>query len=100
MQAQMTTAALDNLASGKSSTLHEGLAAAAEAELSAFYAAVKMCYGTPWANAAADLWLQAFASTKIDPFALTDELRKITIAAAALLNVRYPVPGAMTERQP
>lgn len=85
MQAQLTTAVLDNPASTKSSTLHERLTAAAEAELTAFYTAVKMCYGTPWANAAADLWLQAFASAQIDSGALTDELRKITIAAARSL---------------
>ncbi len=85
MQAQLTTAVLDNPAGGKSCTSHEKLAAAAEVELSAFYAAVKMCYGPSWANAAADLWLQAFASAKIDSCALAGELRKITIDAACSL---------------
>lgn len=86
MQAQLTTALLDNPASGESCISYEELAAAAaEAELSAFYAAVKMCYGTSWANAAADFWLQAFASANIDPRALAGELRKITIDAACSL---------------
>jgi hypothetical protein len=84
VQAQLT-AALDNPASGESCTPYEELAAAAEAELSAFYAAVRTCYGPSWANAAADFWLRAFASANIDPCALAGELRKITIAAACSL---------------
>jgi len=85
VQAPLTTAQLDNPASGESCISYEELAAAAEAELSAFYAAVKMCYGASWANAAADFWLRAFASPNIDPCALAGELRKITIDAACSL---------------
>jgi hypothetical protein len=64
---------------------HDEVAAAAEAELSAFYHAVRVHYGTTNATAATEHWLRAFASASIDRNHLEVSFRKVTVAAAAML---------------
>jgi hypothetical protein len=67
-----------------SSSYHD-VAAAAEAELSAFYHAVRVHYGTASAAVATEHWLRAFASASIDRNHLEVSFRKVTVAAAAML---------------
>ncbi len=69
------------------SSSHHDVAAAAEAELSAFYHAVRIHYGMASAAIATEHWLHAFASASIDRNHLEVSLRKVTVAAAALLAV-------------
>jgi hypothetical protein len=64
---------------------HHDVAAVAEAELSAFYHAVRIHYGTASAAVATEHWLHAFASASIDRNQLEVSFRKVTVAAAALL---------------
>ncbi len=66
-------------------SLHHDVAAAAEAELSAFYHAVRVHYGTTNVAAATEHWLRTFASAPIDGNHLEVSFRKVTVAAAALL---------------
>ncbi len=67
------------------SSSHHDVAAAAEAELSAFYHAVRVHYGTTSAAAATEHWLCAFSSASIDRNRLEVSFRKVTVAAAAML---------------
>lgn len=64
---------------------HDDAVAAAEAELSAFYHAVRIHYGTASAETATDHWLRAFTSASIDRNHLEVSFRKVTAAAAAML---------------
>jgi hypothetical protein len=64
---------------------HHNVAAAAEAELSAFYHAVRIHHGTASAATATEHWLRAFASASIDRNRLEVSFRKVTVAAAAML---------------
>jgi hypothetical protein len=68
-----------------SSSHDDVAAAAAEAELSAFYHAVRIHYGTASAETATDHWLRAFASVSIDRNHLEVSFRKVTVAAASML---------------
>ncbi len=58
---------------------------AAEAELAAFYHAVRAEHGTENATAAAEHWLRALATAPIDRTHLQASLRKVTVRAAASL---------------
>jgi hypothetical protein len=78
-----------SLKDGSSYDLCYGLAAAAEAELSAFYTAVLRQNGTSAANEAAERWLQVFRSTTLDRDDLIRSLRRITITAASLLTAEF-----------
>ena len=61
------------------------LVADAEAELSAFFAAVQGRWGSSLAGVAAGLWLHVFGSTEISTCDPRHDLRKITINSAGLL---------------
>jgi hypothetical protein len=60
--------------------------AAAEAELSAFYHAVRIHHGTAAATAATEHWLRAFAAAPIDRDNSQASFRRVTIAAASQLS--------------
>lgn len=64
---------------------HRDVVSAAEAELSAFYHAVRIHHGTANADVATEHWLRAFASASINPKNLEASFRKITVAAASML---------------
>lgn len=64
---------------------HRDVTSAAEAELAAFYHAVRANHGTEKAAAATEHWLRAFGSTSIDRNNLEMSFRKITVAAASML---------------
>lgn len=85
MRIQTTVEPFGNSAGRQSCVPGPDLATATEAELSAFYSAVKMSDGASLADAAVELWLQIFASADIDVYAPTRRLRRVTIEAASLL---------------
>ena len=59
--------------------------AEAEAELSAFYNAIRLNNDSSLAHAAAEHWLRIFATIPIDRSSTKRSLRRVTIAAASLL---------------
>lgn len=64
---------------------HRDVAIAAEAELAAFYHAVRANHGSAGAAAATEYWLRAFASASIDRNNLEASFRRVTVAAASML---------------
>jgi hypothetical protein len=86
MKTRISTRLLNPLKSKVCNHLFHDLTVAAEAELSAFYHAVRIHKGTAAATTAADLWLRVFATAQIDRCDQHASLRKVTIAAASLLS--------------
>ncbi len=85
MNARIASRLLGPLKAKICSSSHDDVAAAAEAELSAFYQAVRVHYGTTNAAAATEHWLRAFGSASIDRNHLEASFRKVTVAATAML---------------
>jgi hypothetical protein len=85
MNVRIASRLLTPLKTKTCSSSHHDVAAAAEAELSAFYHAVRVHYGTTNAAAATEHWLRAFASASIDLNHLEVSFRRVTVAAAAML---------------
>jgi hypothetical protein len=86
MKTRISTRLLNPLKSKACSRPSHDVAVAAEAELSAFYHAVRVHNGTATAAAAAEHWLRVFASAHIDRNDPQASFRKVTIAAASLLS--------------
>jgi hypothetical protein len=86
MKTSISTRLLNPLKSKVCNHRLHSLTVAGEAELSAFYHAVRIHKGTETATAAADLWLRVFATAQIDRCDSRASFRKITIAAASLLS--------------
>lgn len=85
MNSHMASRLLSPLKAKMCSSSRHDVTAAAEAELSAFYHAVRAHYGVSSAVAAIEHWLRAFASAPIERSHLEVSFRKVTVAAASML---------------
>jgi hypothetical protein len=86
MKTPISTRLLNPLKSSVCNRPSHAVTVAAEAELSAFYHAVRIHHGTAMAMAAAEHWLRAFATAHIDRNDSQASFRKVTVAAASLLS--------------
>lgn len=85
MKASITTRLFRPLMAKVCTCAPQAASIAAEAELSAFYHAVRADYGTEHAAVATEHWLRVLATAPIDRNDLKSSFRKITVQAATLL---------------